>query len=324
MVRSVAASVLSFFKLIRFGNLLMIALIQYLVRYCLIGGMLQNSGLNLQQDNFDFFLLSLSTVMLAAAGYIINDYFDTQIDRVNKPHKVIVGRTIKRRVAMGAHIVITFISITLGFYLSNKAGMFKIGFVHLFSAGFLWFYSTDFKKQPVLGNLVVAMLAALVPLIVGLYEIPLIIKKYRQTIIDTGIPINHIFYFVAAYSGFAFLSTFIREVIKDMEDYIGDKEFGRNTIPIAFGMRVSKFISIACIVFTMLLLAYPQYNQWQAKDTISFYYFLCFLQIPYFFLLLKIYTATETKNYHFASRISKLIMLFGILYTVVIWYLYQI
>jgi 4-hydroxybenzoate polyprenyltransferase len=311
----------SFFRLIRFPNLLLIALVQYLVHYCLIGAMVHFSGMQLQMSHFDFFLLSLSTVMIAASGYIINDYFDTKIDTVNKPEKVIVGRTIKRRVAMGAHLVISFIAIAIGFYLAHKVGMYKLGFIHVLSAGFLWFYSTEFKKQLLIGNLVVAMLAALVPLIVGLYEIPLLIKKYREVLLEYSSNFNFIFYFVAAYSGFSFLSTFVREVVKDMEDYIGDKEFGRNTIPIAMGIKVAKGIAIILILIMIVLIAFPQYKQWMSGDKISFYYFLIFLQVPFIYLALKIARAKVVEDYAFASKIGKAIMLFGILYTLVFYYL---
>ena len=251
----------SFINLIRLPNLILIVLVQYLVRYCIIGAMVQFSHLELQMSNFDFFLLSLSTVMIAAADYIINDYFDTRIDSVNKPDKVIVGRSIKRRVAMTAHLIISFTAIAIGFYLAHKVGMNKLGLIHVLSVGFLWFYSTDFKKQFLIGNLVVAMLAALVPLIVGLYEIPLLIKEYRELLIESSSNFNFIFYFVAAYSGFSFLTTLVREVIKDIEDYIGDKEFGRNTLPIALGIKASKGILLILIAIMMGLVAYPQYKQ---------------------------------------------------------------
>ena len=312
---------IAFFKLIRLPNLLLIALVQYLVRYCLIGSMVRFSNMELQLSNLDFFLLSLSTVMIAAAGYIINDYFDTRIDTVNRPDRVIVGRVIKRRVAMGAHVVISFIAIVIGFYLARKIGLYKLGFIHVLSAGFLWFYSTDFKKQLLLGNLVVAMLAALVPLIVGLYEIPLLIRKYHDVLLQNSTNFNFIFYFVLAYSGFSFMTSLVREITKDMEDFIGDKEFGRNTIPIALGMKNSKIISVVLILLMMLLLLFPQYKQWESNDKISFYYFLICIQLPFAFLAYKISKAKEIKDYSFASFFCKVIMWLGICYTLVFYFL---
>ena len=122
----------AFLRLIRVQNLLIIALTQYLMRYCIVEPIAQligNGGVVdvvLQLSNLDFFLLSLSTVMVAAAGNIINDYFDLRIDRVNKPEKIIVGRYIKRRVAMGAHLVINGIGLVLGAYVAFKAGHWEL------------------------------------------------------------------------------------------------------------------------------------------------------------------------------------------------------
>ena len=312
---------LAFFKLIRLPNLLLIALVQYMIRYCLIGAMVGFSGMELQISHFDFFLLSLSTVMLAAAGYIINDYFDTKIDTVNKPDEVIVGRKIKRRVAMGAHLIISFIAIAIGYYLARKVGMYKLVFIHVLSAGFLWFYSTDFKKQLLLGNLVVATLAAMVPLIVGLYEIPLLIREYRDLLLERSTNFNFIFYFVLAYAGFSFLTTMVREIIKDMEDYTGDKEFGRNTVPIAFGMKTASYIVIALILIMMGLLAFPMMKQWTSGDKISFVYFLAFLQIPLLVLIRKMIKAQSSIDFSSASSWSKIIMVLGICYTLVFYFL---
>ena len=311
----------AFIRLIRLPNLLLIALVQYLIRYCVIGAMVQYSNLELQMSNLDFFLLCLSTVMIAAAGYIINDYFDTRIDNVNRPDKVIVGKAIKRRVAMGAHLVINFIAISIGFYLGHKAGLNKLGFIHVLSAGFLWFYSTDFKKQLFLGNLVVAMLAALVPLIVGLYEIPLLIKKYHDLLVQTNNNFNFIFYFILAYSGFSFLTTLIREIVKDMEDSLGDKEFGRNTVPIAFGISRAKWITQAIIFIEIILLALLQLKQWQSGDKISFYYLAIAVQLPFLFLSYRVLKAKEIKHFSFASKLCKAIMVAGICYTLIFYLL---
>ena len=158
--------VIAFIKLIRLPNLLIIALTQYAIRYGVIYPIIYNfsggqdiSGVGLKMTDLDFFLLSLSTVMIAAAGYIINDYFDVKVDRVNRPDKIIVGKYIKRRVAMGSHIVINSIAILIGGYLAYTLGNWKLVFIQVLSAGALWYYSTMFKKQVVVGNVIVALLA---------------------------------------------------------------------------------------------------------------------------------------------------------------------
>src|SRR3990172_8984115 len=212
--------VIAFLKLIRLQNLLIIALTQYLMRLCIIRPMLQINGFELQFSGFNFFLLVLSTTMIAGAGYIINDYFDTKVDRRNDPSMVIVGKSIKRRVAMISHIIISTIAIAIGFFIAWRVGIIWLGYINAVCAGILWFYSTTYKHRPLLGNMIIAVLAALVPLIVGLYEIPLLNKEY------SGTNFNHIFVWIAGFSFFAFLTTLIREIIKDLEDIEGDSDCG--------------------------------------------------------------------------------------------------
>src|ERR1019366_1291714 len=167
----------AFLKLIRLQNLLIIALTQYMVRWCLIYPILKTRGFELQFSNFHFFLIVLSTVMIAAAGYIINDYFDVRIDKINKPQHLVIDKGVKRRVAMGAHTVINIIAVIISLYVSYSIGVWKLGLIYFICALGLWFYSTTFKRQFLIGNIVIATFTALVPLVVGVYElIPCYIK----------------------------------------------------------------------------------------------------------------------------------------------------
>ena len=230
--------IIAFIKLIRLPNLLIIVLTQYAIRYGIISTILFNfsgrqdiPGVGLKMSDLDFFLLSLSTVMIAAAGYIINDYFDVKIDRINRSNKVIVGKHIKRRVAMGGHLVINAIALFIGAYLAYKMGNWKLIFIQISSIGALWYYSTLFKKQMLVGNIVVALLAALVPLVVGLYELILQHAVVDDTVnlllfrleqytpfeaVETALltTLNTIFWWVGAFSLFAFIITLTREIIK--------------------------------------------------------------------------------------------------------------
>jgi 4-hydroxybenzoate polyprenyltransferase len=146
--------VIAFIKLIRFPNLILLVLSQYAIRFGIISPIIyhfsgdeniQNVGLKMAE--FDFFLLSLSSVMIAAAGYIINDYFDVKADRINRPEKIIVGKYLKRRIAMGAHIVINIIALLIGAYLAYKLDVWNLVLFQILPAGALWYYSTVFKKQ---------------------------------------------------------------------------------------------------------------------------------------------------------------------------------
>src|SRR5688572_29794460 len=296
----------SFLKLIRVQNLLIIAFTQYMVRWCIIYPILKAKGLELQFHNFHFFLLVLSTVIIAAAGYTINDYFDVKMDKVNKPDRLVIDKGIKRRVAMGAHSVMNVLAILIALYVSYTIGAWKLAFIHFFCATGLWFYSTNFKRQFLIGNIIIAAFTALVPLIVGIYELLPCYKVYLP--MDSSISFRVIWLHVIGVSFFAFITTLIREIIKDIEDYEGDKEYGCNTMPVVIGKNASKIVAIIITIFTMGCLFYFQFFQWQNKDWLSFLYFTFALQVPFVFLIYKITIADTSKKYRAAGNIAKLIM----------------
>ncbi len=333
-------SLIAFIKLIRLPNLLIIALTQYAIRYGVIYPIIYNfsggqhiPGVGLKMTELDFFLLSLSTVMIAAAGYIINDYFDVKVDRVNRPDRIIVGKFIKRRVAMGAHIVINTIAILIGAYLAYTIGNWKLIFIQVLSAGALWYYSTLFKKQVLVGNVIVALLAALVPFVAGLYELILQHAFTDDTVnsllfrLEEYTPfedveyllieiLNSILYWILGFTIFAFISTVIREVIKDIEDYEGDKKYFSNTLAVVYGKTKAKIFTQGVAIVMVSLVAYLQYFQLQGKDMASFMYFLFAIQLPLIYVIVKLQAAQEKTDYTRLSMNMKLIMLMGIAYSV--------
>lgn len=313
----------SFLKLIRLPNLLIIAFTQYMVRFCLILPMLKfrSSYFELQLSEVQFFLLVLSTVMIAAAGYIINDYFDVKIDKVNKPERMVIDKGVKRRVAMGAHTVINVIAIVIAFYVSYSIGYWKLGVIQLICAAGLWFYSTNFKRMFLIGNFVIALFTALVPLVVGVYELLLCYSHYLP--IDETLDLTNIWRWVLGLSFFAFITTLLREIIKDMEDYEGDKEYGCYTMPIAIGVKSAKWVVLILSLATMSCLAYLQYLHFKIDDYISIIYFTTLLQIPFVFLIYKTLTASEKKQFRIAGNTAKLIMFMGVCYLFVVYYLMQ-
>lgn len=308
----------AFFILIRLKNLIIIALTQYLIRYAIIEPMINLSLFELQLSHFNFFLMSLATILIAAGGYIINDYFDTRIDRVNRPDLVVIDTYINRRVAMSAHLITSIAGILLGFYVASQAGVYQLGFIYAISSGMLWFYSTNFKRQVIIGNLVISFLTALVPIMVPLFEIPLLNKAYGEILLEANADFMFLLRFIGAYSLFAFIITLIREIIKDMEDVNGDSSFGRITIPIAIGLEKSKIIVITLSLILIIGLAYIQRLQLQANDFIFFIYILITIQLPMTFLILKLKKAKEQSEFKYMSKIIKMIMLAGILSSVLV------
>ncbi|MAD50646.1 MAG: hypothetical protein CMC95_05055 [Flavobacteriales bacterium] len=288
---------IDFFRLIRIKNLFIIAISQYLIRYALIIPMTESNSLN----DLQFFYLVLSTVFIAAAGYIINDYFDTQVDRLNK-RKVIIDNTIKRREAILWHFVLSGIGVILGFFLGWRVGIFNLGFINLFCSSALWFYSTHFKRAYLSGNLLISLLAALVILIVPLYEI--IPKPMANS--------ENAFYIICGYAIFAFFTTFIREIVKDFEDTDGDRKMGYTTFAIVSEKSAKnsiRFISALLILIigavTAIQITYEAY--------IAAVYVILAVEIPFLYFFIKLFKLNDKGGYHHLSQMIKLIMLTGTL-----------
>ena len=153
---------IDFFRLIRTKNLLIIVISQYLIRYAIIIPMTDSKSLS----DLQFFYLVLSTIFIAAAGYIINDYFDTRVDRLNN-RKLIIDHTIKRRRAILLHFVFSGIGVFLGFFL-DESRYYKSWLYKSILFQCIMFYSTHFKRSYLSGNLLISLLAALVLLIIPL------------------------------------------------------------------------------------------------------------------------------------------------------------
>ena len=288
---------IDFFRLIRTKNLLIIAISQYLIRYAIIIPMTDSKSLN----DLQFFYLVLSTIFIAASGYIINDYFDTRVDRLNN-RKLIIDHTFKRREAILLHFVFSGIGVFLGFFLGWRVGIINLGFINLFCSSALWFYSTHFKRAYLSGNLLISLLAALVILIVPLYEI----------IPNPNTNSENAFYIICGYAIFAFITTFIREIIKDFEDASGDKKMGYTTFAIVSAKTAKNVVqSLSLILITIIgVVAYLQliYPAYYAAA-----YVILIVEIPFIYFFIKLIGVNDKKGYHHLSQVIKLIMLTGTL-----------
>ncbi|MEZ0542307.1 geranylgeranylglycerol-phosphate geranylgeranyltransferase [Fibrella arboris] len=271
-----------FLRLIRVQNLLIVVGTQYLARVALIGP--RENWPRLLLDGH-LLILTLSTVCIAAAGYIINDYFDVKIDIVNKPERVIIGRYLKRRWAITAHQALNVIGCFLGLLLNRW-----VFAVDVLSVSLLWFYSANLKRQPFIGNLVVSFLTALSLIVMAVYY-----KQNENLLI--------------VYAAFAFVVTMVREIIKDMEDVRGDARYGCRTLPIVWGIRRTKYllyVIIAAFIMTLFLTA----ESWQ-NPRLGWIFML--LLIPVAWLVYRLVLADTRREYSYLSNLCKLIMLMGVL-----------
>ena len=233
---------------------------------------------------YRLFFLSASTILIAAAGYAINDYYDIKIDLINKPERVVIGKSITRRYAIFFHTVLSMAGVGIGFLLS-----WKIGLVNFISGFLLWWYSNSLKRQPFVGNFTVALLTGLSIELVNVF-------------FDVN---NHL---VTIYAIFAFFMTLVREIIKDMEDLKGDNTFGCKTLPIIWGLRKTKVLLYGLLwVFCTSVVALNYF-----LVGLPMRYFGVFLFLPLGWLLVKLIRADTIKDFHWLSLFCKAIMLMGI------------
>jgi len=315
-----------FFKLIRWQNLLIVILTMFLMRYAVIEPVIGKIGVILRQGTgeeipmtlrfslFNFILLVFATVFITAGGYVINDYFDIQTDLINKG-RVIVGTRIERRQAMMLHNIFNLAGVALGFYISWRSGYLWLGVLFLIVSGLLYFYSASYKRQFLIGNLVVAVLTAMVPLLVGFYEWPAIYRYYTVNAISVP-DFSFIFYWIGGFALFAFLTTLTREIIKDIEDFEGDIAYGRNTLPVVLGRITSKIISVSLIIITIVMLYLICY--FFLFDKITLIYVSVAIVMPLIYVVFMVFRSVDRKQMHSASRMMKIVMLSGILYSVVV------
>ncbi len=299
----------NFLRLIRYPNLLFIILTQCFFHFLIVIPILANWGFISAVTNFNFGLLVLATVLLAAGGYIINDYFDVKIDAINKPQKLFISKLIHRRSAIIAHQVFTFIAIAIGVYLAWQVQNFRLAFIFPIVAALLWFYSTTYKRQTFVGNFIVALLTGLVVLMVVLYEQPLFKPtNYEQVMAGYAIFIRAFFYFL-----FAFLVSLIREIVKDMEDKNGDEIYGCKTLPIILGMQKTKSIVYLLGIIVIILIGFVQTEPFLSRDYLTVIYLMQTVQFPMFVMQWLLYRADTQKDFNRISTLVKVVMLMGIL-----------
>lgn len=301
----------AFFRLIRWPNLFFIVLTQFLFYSCIM--LPAYSRLNIQNAWFLswplFWALVAASVLIAAAGYIINDYFDLDIDQVNKPDNIIVQKIIKRRWAIFWHLGLSFAGLVITFIVSWKIGNWVIGPANLASVFLLLFYSTTFKKKILIGNIIISLLTAWVVFVLYFSELDLVVFTREM---NYQLAMTKIFKLTVLYSGFAFVISLIREVIKDMEDMQGDEKFGCHTMPIVWGIPASKVFAgvwlLVLILAVLVLFVYAILLGWWVAAA----FVLLLVVLPLVMILQKLYAAITTAQFHAISTWIKLVMLTGI------------
>ena len=314
--------IIDYVRLTRPLNLLFIVVIQFLMARAVLFPLLK--GFSIEEQLLPtpiLILIVLATVLTAAGGYVINDYFDIKIDRINRPEKVIITTSIDKSSAMRFYQILTFVGTALGllgaFLLRNTT----LALLFVIVPGLLWFYSASYKRQFLIGNLAVAFCAALVPLTIIFAQNAFFELKYASLIYET--PILKICYgWIGGFALFAFLVTLLREIIKDLQDEYGDREMECRTLPIKLGTKRAKAVIYTLLVVIVALLSYFVFYKIKFEgSSLTERYFVFGIVLPLIFVAYLTYNAKTANDYKTIGNLTKFVMLIGTLYSLVFLFL---
>ena len=288
-------------KLLRPINLLLLILVQCVVKLALLEPLNVTLGLN----TYGFIALVIATVCIAAGGNVINDIHDVEIDTVNKPKKVIVGKTVSEKTANYLYILLTFTGVLAGFYVANTIGKPSFAIIFIIIAALLNFYATQLKGKLLLGNVLVSFLVASSLLILIVFDI---LPGLNELELPTQLQATHT---ILLYAGFAFYINLIREIIKDIQDINGDQVGGKNTLAVAIGRTRARNIAFVLGIIALIsILGFTYFYLYQFQKVA--FYFVFLVGGPLLVFCLKAFSAEKEKDFKTLSLLLKLIMLVGI------------
>ncbi len=307
----------AFIKMIRLPNLFFIALTQLLFHITVLDTILHPLGLGAVIEGWNFIFLVVASVLIAAAGYIINDYFDINIDQVNKPRGNVVDAVVPRRWAMALHFVLSGMGLLFSAYIAWRTGLWYILFGNFICVLLLFGYSVSLKRKLLVGNIIISLLTAWVILIICIAEIKI------ATLISPAVAeaSNKIIRIGILYAAFAFISSLIREAVKDIEDLQGDQKYGCRTMPIIWGVNATKVYVAVWLVVILALLVILQIYVFRFEWWWAMAYSIVFIITPLVLLFFRLFKAQNQKDYHQLSNWTKLVMLSGIL-SMIFFYFY--
>ena len=282
------------------------------MRVAVIGPVYSHAGIQPALSGFLFFLLVFVTVATAAAGYVINNYFDVETDKVNKPESLFVSGFLSEKMVLRLYYSLNVVAIMAGFYLSFMVGAWRLGMIFPMTILLLWLYSERYKKVLLAGNLAVAFLSALVPLMVWLFEF-FALRLQAGNFMMVYTSLHLITKIVLVFTFFAFLLSLTREIVKDAEDIEGDQVAACQTLPITYGIVVTQRLAFFLLALTMGLMSFFSWRLYHLQMAIPSFYFLLAVGVPLVFNSFKVLKSKSRADFHFVSILIKFIMLMGIL-----------
>ena len=304
-------------RLVRWGNLLFLGALIWLMEKWVAVPILSQVAFGEQLPWYVLALLICATVLIAAGGYVINDYFDIKIDRINRPDQLIVTRSVSKPVAVRLSVSLSAIGTLCGIAAAWLLRSMSLAIVFVLIPGLLWFYSSSYKRLFMIGNLTIALLAGLTPFIVAMANVAQL--KLQYALILPYLPLEHDLYaWLGGFALFAFLLTSIREIVKDLQDQMGDRELECHTLPIVWGELWTKVFVTALFVVTLSLVAYLWYAVLPFPHTwhhLSTRYIVFGIVIPMICSLVLLWSAKIPSDYKTCQQVVKFTMLLGMLYS---------
>ena len=209
--------------------------------------------------------------------------------------------------------------VIIGFYLTVKIGNYKLGIIFIIIPSVLWYYSTYFKRKLILGNLIIASFIAVIPILVPIIEFPLLKANYHEGLREMILTFNELLEWIIAFGVFSFIMILIYNSVKEIMNIEGDRECNYKTIPIVFGIKISKVIIISLSLFAIALSSGFLIRNMLNGITVAYYLF--FILMPFVFFIFALSRLKENSNTTRLSLYPKIIMIFGLLYALVVYYI---
>lgn len=309
-----------YLRLVRWDNLLFLSVMLWALEKWVAVLLLVRSGMYELMPWWLLALLTAAVVLIAAGGYVINDYFDIKIDRINRPDRLIVSTSVSKKTAMHLFEVLTAIGLICGLIVAYYVKSLPLTMVMLLVPGLLWFYSASYKRIFLIGNLVVAFVCALVPFTIALCNTALIEKTMGEWARYVPV-IKELVQWSSGFALFAFLTTLIREMVKDLQDLEGDRELECHTLPVVWGINPTRICVTVLIAIVVALLAVANWyvlpfdNSWGSLSTryVVFGFF-----VPLACETALLWSAKIPSDYRTAQGLMKFIMFLGVMYSFVI------
>jgi 4-hydroxybenzoate polyprenyltransferase len=305
---------------VRWSNLLFLAALIALMEKWVAVPILNKLAFGEQLPWYLLLLIGSAVVLIAAGGYVINDYFDIKIDRINRPDEVIVSRTVSKPAAMRLSLVLGGIGVACGLSAAVLLRSWTIGSVFVLVPGLLWFYSSSYKRLFMIGNLIIALLAGLTPMIVAMANVAQLRLLYPTILPYTDL-VHDLYVWIGGFALFAFLLTWIREIVKDMQDQMGDRELECHSMPVVWGELWTKIFVTALVVITIAVIGHLWYRVLPFPvgwNSLSTRYILFGIVIPLLGALGLLWSAKIPSDYKTCQQLIKFTMLLGMLYSICI------